>query len=69
YKIKIEVFSLNPYYLVKYASKKVSYQSLMRDNIFDIVYIDEKHIWESAADIILEGKYFDKSGETKFKLR
>ncbi|ARJ56699.1 hypothetical protein [Campylobacter cuniculorum] len=68
YKIKIEVFSINPYYIVKYAPKKVSYQSLMRDNIFDIVYIDEEHIWESAADIILQGKHFDKVGKTKFKL-
>lgn len=68
YKIKIEVFSLNPYYIVKYAPKKVNYQSLMRDNTFDIVYIDEKHIWESAADIILQGKHFDKVGKTKFKL-
>ncbi len=68
HKIKIEIFSINPYYMVKYAPKKVSYQSLMRDNTFDIVYIDEAHIWESAADIILQGKHFDKVGKTKFKL-
>lgn len=67
-KIKIEIFGLNPYYLVKYAPKKVNYQSLMRDNTFDIVYIDENHVWESVADIILQGKHFDKSGRTKFKL-
>lgn len=67
-KIKIEIFSLNPYYLVKYAPKKVNYQSLMRDNTFDIVYIDEKHVWDNVADIILEGKHFDKTGKTKFKL-
>lgn len=40
----------------------------MRDNNFDIVYIDEAHIWESAADVILQGKHFDKTGKTKFKL-
>ncbi|EAI3250440.1 hypothetical protein E3F17_07545, partial [Campylobacter jejuni] len=67
-KLKIENFSQNPYYLVKYAPKKVNYQSLMRDNTFDIVYIDEKHVWENVADIILQGKHFDKSGKTKFKL-
>ncbi|EJR7630995.1 hypothetical protein N1A46_000718 [Campylobacter upsaliensis] len=67
-KVKVEVFALNPYYIVKYAPKKVNYQSLMRDNNFDIVYIDEAHIWDSAADIILQGKHFDKIGKTKFKL-
>lgn len=67
-KIKIEIFNLNPYYIVKYAPKKVNYQSLMRDNTFDMVYIDEKHVWENVADIILQGKHFDKSGKTKFKL-
>lgn len=48
--------------------KKVNYQFLMRNNNFDIVYIDEKHVWESVADIILEGKHFDKKGKTKFKI-
>ncbi|MBZ7955188.1 hypothetical protein [Campylobacter molothri] len=67
-KLKIENFAQNPYYIVKYAPKKVNYQSLMRDNTFDIVYIDEKHVWESVADIILQGKHFDKTGKTKFKL-
>lgn len=67
-RIKCEIFAINPYYLVKYAPKKVNYQSLMRSNIFDIVYIDEKHVWESVADIILQGKQFDRSGKTKFKL-
>jgi len=67
-KIKIEIFTLNPYYLVKYAPKKVNYQSLMRSNTFDIVYIDEKNIWDNVADIILQGKHFDKTGKTKFKL-
>ncbi|KGI55896.1 hypothetical protein [Campylobacter sp. MIT 97-5078] len=67
-KIKIQVFTLNPYFIVKYAPKKVNYQSLMRDNTFDMVYIDEKTAWENAADIILEGKHFDKYGKTKFKL-
>lgn len=67
-KIKIQIFSLNPYYIVKYAPKKVNYQSLMRDNSFDIVYLDEKTAWENVADIILEGKKFDRSGKTKFKL-
>ncbi|MCX2682522.1 hypothetical protein OQH60_01350 [Campylobacter sp. MIT 21-1685] len=67
-RIKLEIFGINPYYIVKYAPKKVNYQSLMRDNTFDIVYIDEKHIWENVADIILQGKHFDKTGKTKFKL-
>lgn len=67
-KLKIETFAQNPYFIVKYAPKKVNYQSLMRDNSFDIVFIDEKHVWESVADIILEGKHFDKIGKTKFKL-
>ena len=67
-KIKVEIFALNPYYIVKYAPKKVNYQSLMRDNNFDIVYIDERYVWESVADIILQGKHFDKTGKTKFKL-
>ncbi|ECL2421101.1 hypothetical protein FSL88_06395 [Campylobacter coli] len=67
-KLKIETFAQNPYFIVKYAPKKVNYQSLMRDNSFDIMFIDEKHIWESVADIILEGKHFDKIGKTKFKL-
>lgn len=67
-KLKIENFSQNPYYLVKYAPKKVNYQSLMRDNTFSVVYINEKHVWASVADIILEGKHFDKSGKTKFKI-
>lgn len=67
-KFKIDLFKLNPYYIVKYAPKKVNYQSLMRNNSFDIVYIDEKNVWESVADIILEGKYFDKKGKTKFKI-
>lgn len=67
-KIKIQIFALSPYYMVKYAPKKVNYQSLMRDNVFDAVYLDEKTAWENVADIILEGKRFDKSGRTKFKL-
>lgn len=67
-KIKIQIFSLNPYFIVKYAPKKVNYQSLMRDNSFDIVYLDEKNLWESTADVILEGKHFDRQGKTKFKL-
>lgn len=40
----------------------------MRDNTFSVVYINEKHVWASVADIILEGKHFDKSGKTKFKI-
>lgn len=67
-KIKIQIFALNPYFIVKHAPKKVLYQSLMRDNVFDIVYLDEKTVWENVADIILEGKRFDRSGKTKFKL-
>ena len=67
-KIKIQIFTLSPYYLVKHAPKKVNYQSLMRDNTFDIVYLDEKTAWENVADIILEGKKFDVYGKTKFKL-
>lgn len=67
-KIKLQVFALNPYFTVKYAPKKVNYQSLMRDNVFDVVYIDEKSAWEKVADIILEGKHFDRYGKTKFKL-
>lgn len=67
-KIRVEIFSISPYYVVKYAPKKVNYQSLMRNHSFDIVYIDERHIWESVADIILQGRYMDKTGKTKFKL-
>ncbi len=67
-KIKCEIFSHNPYYLVKYAPKKVNYQSLMRSNTFDIIYIDERHVWENVADIILQGKQFDRSKKAKFKL-
>ena len=67
-KVKIECYTLNPYNIVKYAPKKVNYQSLMRDNTFSIVYIDEKNLWESTADVILQGKHFDKTGKTKFKL-
>ena len=67
-KVKVQIFTLSPYYIVKYAPKKVNYQSLMCDNVFDVVYIDEKTAWENVADIILEGKRFDVYGKTKFKL-
>lgn len=66
--LKIQIFKLSPYYLVKNSPKKVNYQALMREFQFDLVYIDEKTTWENTADIILEGKRFDKSGKTKFKL-
>lgn len=66
-KLKIEIYGLSPYCIIKHAPKKVNYQGLMRDNSFDVVYIDEKNVWQNVADIILEGKAFDKIGKTKFK--
>lgn len=67
--MKIQIFAMNPYYVVKHAPKKVNYQGLMKNTEFDIVYVDEKTIWASVADVILEGKYFlKKDSKTKFKI-
>lgn len=67
--MKIQIFAMNPYYKVKHAPKKVNYQGLMKNNEFDIVYVDEKTLWAPVADVILEGKYFLKANsKTKFKI-
>ncbi|AJC84449.1 hypothetical protein [Campylobacter peloridis] len=67
--MKIQIFSTNPYYVVKHAPKKVNYQGLMKNTDFDVVYVDEKTIWAPVADVILEGKYFlKKDSKTKFKI-
>lgn len=67
--MKIQIFAMNPYYVVKHAPKKVNYQGLMKNTEFDIVYVDEKTIWAPVADVILEGKYFlKKDSKTKFKI-
>ncbi len=67
--MKIQIFSMNPYYIVKHAPKKVNYQGLMKNIEFDIVYVDEKTLWAPVADVILEGKYFlKKDSKTKFKI-
>ncbi|AJC87546.1 hypothetical protein [Campylobacter insulaenigrae] len=68
-KMKIQIFSMSPYYVVKHAPKKVNYQGLMKSTEFDIVYVDEKTLWAPVADVILEGKYFlKKDSKTKFKI-
>ncbi|AJC93906.1 hypothetical protein FVD15_03860 [Campylobacter volucris] len=67
--MKIQIFAMNPYYVVKHAPKKVNYQGLMKNTEFDVVYVDEKTIWAPVADVILEGKYFlKKDSKTKFKI-
>ena len=66
--LKIKFFELSPYNLVKFAMKEVNFQQMMRDETFDMVYVDENTAWESAADIILKGKELDRYGRTKFKV-
>ena len=66
--LKIKIFEMGEYYLVKSAMKETNYQQLMRDESFDLVYIDQKTAWESPADIILKGKRLDRYGKAKFKL-
>lgn len=66
--LKIKIFELSPYHSVKFATKEVNFQQMMRDESFDIVYVDEKTAWESAADIILKGKQLDRYNKTKFKV-
>ncbi len=65
--IKIQIFTQSPYHLVKYAQKKVNFQSIMREETFDLIYIDEETAWDTAADIMLEGKRLDRTGKIKFK--
>ena len=66
--VKVNIFSQNPYSLVKQANKKAGFTFLMRDDVFDLIYIDEATLWEKTADIILEGKKLDKTGKVKFKI-
>ena len=66
--MKIKFFELSPYNLVKFAMKEVNFQQMMREETFDMVYVDENTSWESAADIILKGKELDRYGRTKFKV-
>lgn len=66
--LKIKFFELSPYNLVKFAMKEVNFQQMMRDETFDMVYVDENTAWESAADIILKGKELDRYERTKFKV-
>ena len=65
--IKIQIFTQSPYHLVKYAQKKVNFQSIMREETFDLIYIDEETAWDTAADIMLDGKRLDRTGKIKFK--
>ena len=39
----------------------------MREETFDLIYIDEETAWDTAADIMLEGKRLDRTGKIKFK--
>lgn len=66
--LKLKILELNPFYEVKYAPKRTNFQQLIRDESFDLVYIDEKNAWTSAADIILEGKQLDRYESAKFKV-
>lgn len=69
YRIKVQCFTASPYNTVRHAPKKVNYQAFLKENEYDIIYIDEKTAWESAADIILETKkLFKKATKTKFKI-
>lgn len=65
--LKIKIFALSPYHIVKYAEKKANFQFIMREEIFDVIYIDEHTAWEPVADIILEGKKLDRGRNAKFK--
>lgn len=66
--LKIKIFEISPYHYVKNAMKDVNFQQLMRDESFDMVYIDENSAWESPADIILKGKRLDRYDKAKFKV-
>lgn len=66
--LKIQFFELSPYNLVKFAMKEANFQQLMRDESFDMVYVDENSAWENVADIILKGKQLDRYDKAKFKV-
>lgn len=66
--LKIKFFELSPYNLVKFAMKEANFQQMMRDESFDMVYIDENSAWENVADIILKGKQLDRYDKAKFKV-
>lgn len=66
--LKTKFFELSPYNLVKFAMKEANFQQLMRDESFDMVYVDENSAWENVADIILKGKQLDRYDKAKFKV-
>ncbi len=66
--LKIKIFEMGEYYMVKFATKETNYQQLMRDESFDLVYIDQNTAWENVADIILKGKNLDRYEKAKFKV-
>ena len=66
--LKIKIFEMGEYYAVKTAMKETNYQQLMRDESFDLVYIDQNTAWESPADIIFKGKNLDRYEKAKFKV-
>ena len=66
--LKIKIFEMGEYYLVKTAMKETNYQQLMRDVSFDLVYIDQNTAWENPADIIFKGKRLDRYERAKFKV-
>lgn len=66
--LKMKILEISQYYFVKHAMKEVNYQQLMRDESFDIVYIDSNSVWENTADIILKGKRLDRYEKAKFKI-
>ena len=66
--LKIKIFEMGEYYLVKSATKETNFQQMMRDESFDLVYIDQNTAWESPADIILKGKNLDRYDKAKFKV-
>lgn len=64
--LKLQIFALNKYYQVKNAHKQINYVSLLREQAFDVIYVDPKAIWKSLDEIILEGKSFKLNSEAKF---
>ena len=54
----MKILGEGKFHCVKIAYKQIMFSSMMRDFVFDTIYIDKKSLWTNLQELITEIKSF-----------
>lgn len=63
--MKMKILGEGKFHCVKIAYKQIMFSSMMRDFVFDTIYIDKKSLWTNLQELIAEIKSFKSINNTK----